>query len=325
MFRPVVGLVLGVIACSVAPGAALGQTPGANGRIAFVTATGKGLSPEFPGPGRVTSVLSDGSDLSLISGKKPRDLDAPEYSPDGTKIAWVESGKREKDDGVYVAAADGTGAKKLPKTNSWVDGVAWSPDGKTIVYSDVTTGIYSTPSDGSGSRKFLQTFPEDGGTWRLPKYSPDGATIVVEHDEFANDERVLKTELWTIKADGSGLARLLPGVLPKFSGEPDFSPDGKTLVFNGQTTSSKGRWSTYTVGIDGSNLRPLLNAAKGRWLDGPVWSPDGTKIAVSTGGTPKQDSSLLLLDPVSGATTQLSHLTKGWLGQATWQALPAAQ
>ncbi len=59
---------------------------------------------------------------------------------------------------------------------------------------------------------------------------------------------------------------------------PDWSPDGKKIVFTG---GLDGHSSIYTIDIDGKNLTKLTNTLPDVDYNDerPIWSPDGKKIA----------------------------------------------
>lgn len=86
-------------------------------------------------------------------------------------------------------------------------------------------------------------------------------------------------EIYTIKADGSGLVRLTND--PAFDDSPAISPDGSQIVFLTARHDPTPRfpnlmYEIYLMNIDGSNSRRLTytDAAE----DHPAWSPDGSKI-----------------------------------------------
>lgn len=86
-------------------------------------------------------------------------------------------------------------------------------------------------------------------------------------------------EIYTINADGSGLARLTND--PAFDDSPAISPDGTQIVFltarhdpNPQFPNLK--YEIYLMGMDGSN--PLRLTQTDAAEDHPAWSPDGSKI-----------------------------------------------
>jgi Tol biopolymer transport system component len=297
--------------------------PGAPGRIAYVFAPAS-KTKEHGALGTVESVLPDGSGKVKIAGKAGSDILNPEYSADGGRIAWVVTDFK-KTDGVYVAAADGSGAKRVAKT-SWTDGVAWSPDGKTVVYADVSEGVYAVPADGSAAPTLLLKPADDGGNYRRPTFSPDGATIVVQHDTLSSNmgkPHLVRSDFWRFNADGTGLVAVFAGgVSPKFKFEPDFSPDGTSLVFDGYGKGKHAPVSVYVASADGTGVRSLFTASKGDWIDGPTWSPDGTKIVLATGGSIRKGAQLLVIDTATGATTSVKKVTNGLLEQPSWQAVP---
>ena len=82
-------------------------------------------------------------------------------------------------------------------------------------------------------------------------------------------------QLYTIKPDGSDL--FLVTNLPPTSDStwfPDYSPDGKQIVFSHDMT---GSLELYVINADGTGLRQLTR------IDGtdklfPRWSPDGLQL-----------------------------------------------
>src|SRR5438034_9943136 len=74
----------------------------------------------------------------------------------------------------------------------------WSPDGSRVVFVSAGSLFFVNP-DGSGLHKVFQ---DTGRTIDLaPAWSPDGARLV-----FVRWGRVLQKALYTINADGTGLA-----------------------------------------------------------------------------------------------------------------------
>ncbi|MFD5319958.1 amidohydrolase family protein [Streptomyces sp. NPDC127098] len=99
--------------------------------------------------------------------------------------------------------------------------------------------------------------------------SPDGRILAFD----------LLNLLWTVPASG-GEATRLTGVEQEAT-EPDFSPDGRRIVFVSYTGDNFHLW---LVNTDGTGLRQLTSGSADHRE--PRFSPDGTRIAcaVETGG-----------------------------------------
>jgi Tol biopolymer transport system component/DNA-binding winged helix-turn-helix (wHTH) protein len=161
-------------------------------------------------------------------------------------------------------------------TDTWVvASAAWSPDGKSVVYSPGNGDLDLIRSDGTGTRKLAVV----GGLPGALSWSPDGSRI-----RFSRDNR-----LWEMSSDGSGLHQLLPGWRPSSSqccGR--WTPDGKFFVF----LSRDALFSDYGH-LPGSQLWVLderrglfrraptepvqLTSGPIRW-NTPIPNKDGTKI-----------------------------------------------
>jgi Tol biopolymer transport system component len=128
------------------------------------------------------------------------------WSPDGTRIVFVASeggGFYPGGSGVYVAAADGSGARVLQGTENalWP---SWSPDGQWLAYDlGPHHELYVVHPDGSGTRQL--TNGGDGPFSVAPVWSPDSQRLLFlrgEGEDFAH------TQLWTVRIDGSELRQL---------------------------------------------------------------------------------------------------------------------
>jgi TolB protein len=141
----------------------------------------------------------------------------PVWSPDGTKIAFVDSR------GIEVINADGTGATNIAEGGD----PDWSPDGTRIVFArsrpgDPAADLYVMNPDGSNQvRLTFGSGPTPDLTYRYPSWSPDGTKIAFARADLSTGGPY---DIYTMNADGSNVARLTTT-----SGRdtfPDWSPDG---------------------------------------------------------------------------------------------------
>jgi Tol biopolymer transport system component len=232
----------------------------------------------------------------------------PAWSPDSSRIAFGRIFLRtHKPDQLYTMAATGGGVRKLTSgCGSSCLGDIWpqySPKGDQISFIralnplvDHRAGFdrYQTfgrsqimlvPA-GGGAPKVVREFGRDpsiangGADW-----SPDGKQLVValESSKHPNTHTHLTNALFVLGADGSGLRRITPWALG--ATDPDWSPDGKLIVFNSQGGHSQG---IHLVRPDGSGRRELLRGNDRAVNIGPVvhpsWSPDGTQIVFAARG-----------------------------------------
>ena len=103
---------------------------------------------------------------------------------------------------------------------------------------------------------------------------------IVQHHAFAQD--------------GSGLRQITSGA--RRDRDPQWSPDGKRMVFH---SDRSGRYEAWTVQPDGSGLTQLTDS-KGHQVLGARWSPDGTKISWEDG----DHSGIVDLSKAKGANSE---------------------
>ena len=110
------------------------------------------------------------------------------FSPDGNLVAFGRCGTLlggcQDSIPIYIAAADGTGARYL--TTSYDGTATWSPDGSKLAVVDNTPeqGIYVINADGTGRHLLIKG--STGGTGS-PTWSPDGTKIAFFDGPFADE------------------------------------------------------------------------------------------------------------------------------------------
>ena len=91
-------------------------------------------------------------------------------------------------------------------------------------------------------------------------------------------------------------------------GDPQISPDGKTIVYTrGWVDQVNDRWESaiWVMNADGSRNRFLATGGS------PVWSPDGSRIAyLAMAQQPKGPQIFVRWMDAEGATTQVTRLTE---------------
>ena len=142
-------------------------------------------------PRTLTTVIPSGP-VAIYSG--------PEWSPDGSRIAFVsvERGFPQ----IHAINPDGNGRVRLTSQGSNFDPV-WSPDGRRIAFVSDREGkrhVFVMNADGSGQLSVTGSGGGDGPTW-----SPDGQRIA-----YASKRGEL-WRLYSVNADGTGETQLTEG------------------------------------------------------------------------------------------------------------------
>ncbi len=266
---------LAVLTPRLSENAGAGQQPNAFlGRIIFLS---RAVTPDPRDHARgiwLASVdPSDGSTslFRIITSVRPR------LSPDGKSVSYEVKGGT-----VWVASLDRSPSKRRlcalsrPSTS---DPVAWSPDGKDLVFSSGqyddagwTYETYKLSADGTSVTRL--PIPAAG---QVLDWSPDGKSLVVE-SATRNPQDRPDHRLSVMTLDGRETCRIVDAGA-RFRAR--FSPDGRSIAYRGQSGEETGIWISAA---DGKGERRLLVAEEAKMpVQGFSWSPDSKWIAFTRG------------------------------------------
>jgi TolB protein len=166
----------------------------------------------------------------------------------------------------------------LPPTDNSLWTPDYSPDGRRIVFSHDMTGaleMYVINTDGTG----LTQVTHDGLADFFARWSPDGQRFVFLSVSLKNGAGVITT----MRTDGSDRV-VLTDDIPYDSYQPEYTPDGKQIVFASQAGGLVS--ALWIMDADGSHKRRLTDPPLE--AGGPAISPDGKSVAFYTHqNTPK--------------------------------------
>jgi Tol biopolymer transport system component len=156
----------------------------------------------------VDDVLEHGAERQNLTNSPDAIDDDPDWSPDGTKIAFTSHAVTDNQLNsvtaeIYVINADGTGGLwRLTNNVEEERAPAWSPDGARIVFMCRRGGpdfeICVMNADGTGQLQLTNNSVLDA----TPTWSLDGTQIVF-HRPVAG-----RFQLWLMNADGTGQVQL---------------------------------------------------------------------------------------------------------------------
>jgi dipeptidyl aminopeptidase/acylaminoacyl peptidase len=271
----------------------------------------------------------------LFSGKT---FDQTAISPDGSKVAWVESRTGGTSE-IYVSTITGANVRRVTARKNGAalaeDSIAWSPDSKRIAFlSDAAqpgqAQLYVAGAAGGPATRLTRV----KGFLAFPGWSPDGKTIAVLFSENATraagplvaeatqtgliKEAVTEQRLALVDSGGGTLRQISPEDMYIY--EYGWSPDGRRFVTTAAHGNGDNNWyiaQIYTIDAAGGGMKSVYKPPVDTQIANPAWSPDGKSVAF-IGGLMSDEPAVggdLFVVPAGGGDAR--NLTPGMKASAS--------
>ncbi len=237
----------------------------------------------------------------ILAHKEP--IISPQWSPDGTRIAYVSFERRKPIvfvhnllDGTRTVLANFEGSNSAP---------SWSPDGKklaVVLTKDGTSNLYIIGADGTGLSRLTSNQAID----TEPSFSPDGKTIL-----FTSD-RAGSPQIYRMRVDGQGEAERLT-FEGSYNVTPRYSPDGRSFIF---IHREEGH---FNVALQDIATRQMQILTAGSLDQSPTYAPNGKMILYAS---ETKGRGILAAVSSDGRIKQKITAQSGDIREPAWGPLP---
>jgi Tol biopolymer transport system component len=259
----------------------------------------------YPGVGGVAGLyrvpVLGGTSVKLID-----DVDSPvTFSPDQKRMAFMRGSMVRGTTELMVADADGANARTLAMATApdkfQSEGPSWSPDGKTILATAVSTrpGVPAVVYAVDATTGAARAIGEGWGHLRDVQWLPDGRSFVVTGIDFSG---LATPQIWRV-AYPSGERTRVTNDLNSYIGA-SLAADGRSLA-TVQTETVAGIY--IAEGADKEPRKVTGGAGRADGNTGLAWIPDGRIVYSSNAsGFPQ-----LWISDADGANTRQLTSTVG--------------
>ncbi len=253
------------------------------------------------------ATAQDGPRLTTDNLWTFRQLSAPEWSPDGGRIAFTVTEGDTNSSAIYVVDLEGE-VRRLDLPGGDVTRTLlpepWTPDGGSLLY--LAGGDIHAGDVAAGSSRTLVDFgatspgytPQQYFNGPDPVLSPDGTRLAY----------IRESELWVLDLTDGGVRQLTSSHGEGWHNlQPRWSPDGTRILYTAQATDEQRRFrhtdfSGLIIGVNftligyGRVRLGVIPAEGGEttWMGSPegeryslrggsqaYWSPDGESVAIN--------------------------------------------
>ena len=279
---------------------ALSPAVSAKGRVAFAILR--------KGKWRIESMAADGSGLRVESSGDS-DYWAPSYDPQTGQLICHGAGVTKMgkvfrtatpgpfliDDRTQVRLSDRT--LRVAAIRGYFPAINHRTG--ELLSGENFDRIVVTRLDGAKLRESFK--PENGKTWR-PACSKDGRWMACTVGPTFGKPKD-RADIWKARLDGKNRVNLTQDSTAN-DAFPDFSPDGRWIVFR---SGRNGNHDIYLMDADGSHVRQLTKHEATDTM--PAFSPEGRRIAFTSQRDGDYEIYLLHLSK-DGAVEKLQRVTR---------------
>jgi Tol biopolymer transport system component/predicted Ser/Thr protein kinase len=253
--------------------------PGGPFRLAPAwTPDSKALVASLPAPGNHWALVL----ISLDTGEQRRLTDPPSnvwggdvypaFSPDGRTLMFSRYLAAISDSELYALhltagyVAQGE-PERLPPINPMNWNPTWTADGREIVFAVAGLGLWRTAVSKGATPAKLAYIPNEASQ---PAISRQLNRLAYVASKF--DTNIWRIDLAVPSGQPPALVQFISSTQP--DGYPEFSPDGRRIVF---TSNRSGTAEIWVCDSDGSNPVQLTSIG-GKGVHAPRWSWDSQRI-----------------------------------------------
>jgi len=201
----------------------------------------------------------------------------PSISPDGQTVAFVRNVAGEAGD-VWLCDTSGGSLRQLTFDTRATRGMAWTPDGRDIIYSSITRARHNWQ---------IWRVPAFGGSPKEVAIGASDATepaIALQGHRLAYTQTPSMSAIWLANLPAGENAHTRPVIRSEGrEAFPSYSPDGRQIAWVSDRSGAEEIWVSNANGENEAQVTSM----KAMSLDRPRWSPDGQKLLFVSHGMPE--------------------------------------
>ncbi|MBZ5546127.1 MAG: protein kinase, partial [Acidobacteriia bacterium] len=264
------------------------------------------------GPLGILLISAESGEKRPLQFRAEKSIAMPAFSPDGHLLAFAAGPEFLAID-VFVMPTEGREPKRLTFDRLFLGGLAWTPDGRDIIFSSPRGGgiyrLWRVAASG-GPPELVSGAGEDA----------EGPAMSRKGSRLAYFYRKVDTNIWRIPGPASTVKAAAPLKLISSTREdvsPQYSPDTKHIAFASDRTGSMEIYVSESAGSNPVQLTSFGGADTGT----PRWSPDGQWIAFDSRAKGQPD--IYVISAQGGEPRRLSsgpsaNFVPSWSRDGRW-------
>jgi Tol biopolymer transport system component len=237
----------------------------------------------------------------------------PAFSPVGKTLAFVRNLTHDVSD-IYLLEVERGRLRQLTFDSRRIRGLAWTPDGKELVFSSNRSGghkLWRIAAPSGGQPAALEGVGEDAMD---PVISGSrGGSVRMAYEYVQEDFNIRVVKLGT---DTDGY--IPAGASTRAELSPEKSPDGNWLAF---TSDRYGFFDIWVCEVDRSSNCRKITAFNSGYVGSPSWSPDSRRIAFDARVNGNADIYVTAVDggePVRVTRENSVEVVPNWSADGRW-------